>query len=168
MTILSPSTIDRFWAKVVKTDSCWPWTASKANKGYGAFGFRRDGRSVTVKAHRFSWELHNGPIPDGLCVLHRRDVPACVNPDHLFLGTKRDNNADMVAKGRHVPGGTYSTARYRRGELSPHAKITEGIVVRIRDRHARGESYAALARDFGLSWQTVGHIVRRERWKHVL
>ena len=89
---------DRFWRKVDKSGECWLWQgATYCRMHYGCLGI--GGR--TTRAHRFSWELHNGPIPDGLCVLHRCDVPRCVNPDHLFLGTKLDNMKDRTAKGRH-------------------------------------------------------------------
>ncbi len=90
---------ERYWAKVEKTnDGCWGWVS-----GTDAFGYGRliaPGGRKNLKAHRVSWELHNGPIPGGMCVLHRCDNPPCSNPDHLFLGTKADNVADMNAKGR--------------------------------------------------------------------
>lgn len=85
---------ERFWARVDKSGCCWVWTGSCNNKGYGRF----DGEY----AHRFSWRLLSGPIPDGLNVLHRCDNPPCVRPDHLFLGTVSDNARDMWAKGRGV------------------------------------------------------------------
>jgi hypothetical protein len=89
---------DRFWAKVEKTEGCWLWTGSRRPPGgYGQF---RSANQQMVSTHRFSWELHNGLIPPGLCVCHRCDNPACVRPDHLFLGTMLDNNRDMMAKGR--------------------------------------------------------------------
>src|SRR3990167_3209660 len=92
------SPIDRFWSKVSKTDSCWLWLGKPNNDGYGKFWITELGRSVP--AHHFSWEIHNSPIPDDLCVLHTCDNPPCVRPDHLFLGTRGDNNRDRSTKGR--------------------------------------------------------------------
>lgn len=95
------STEQRFWAKVNKTDSCWLWTAYRNRKGYGEFGMGGH-RGRMYLAHRVSWEMANGTIPDGMYVCHACDVPACVNPSHLWLGTATDNNRDMFAKGRAV------------------------------------------------------------------
>lgn len=91
----------RFYGYIQVTDDCWLWTGGRNPKGYGVFkvsgvGFRG--------AHRVAWELANGPAPAGLCVLHHCDNPRCVRVDHLFLGTKADNSADMVAKGRQSHG----------------------------------------------------------------
>jgi hypothetical protein len=91
--------MERFWKKVNKTDGCWLWTATRIGR-YG--GFRFEGRSRT--AHRVSWELAFGPIPDGLQVLHHCDTPLCVNPQHLFLGTPLDNARDRDSKGRGYNG----------------------------------------------------------------
>ena len=89
--------MNRFWAKVCKTNGCWTWTASKNPHGYGQI--RLSGK-LTL-AHRVSWTIHNGVIPEGLFVLHICDNPPCVRPDHLFLGTQKDNIRDAVAKKRH-------------------------------------------------------------------
>jgi len=91
-------TKSRFWSRVQKTEGCWLWTGCVNSTGYGSGTF---GKARTHMAHRFSWEIAHGPIPDGLCVCHRCDNPRCVRPDHLFLGTRSDNQNDRVAKGRH-------------------------------------------------------------------
>lgn len=93
----------RFWAKVDKSGDCWIWTAAKTGRGYGNFALH----GGNIAAHRYSWEITNGPIPDGRGVLHECDTLACVRPDHLFLGTQRQNVADMIGKGRaRYPGAT--------------------------------------------------------------
>lgn len=79
---------------------CWLWVGVKNKQGYGHFEWSRKGRDFFWMAHRAAWRIHRGPIPGGLQVLHRCDVPSCVNPDHLFLGTQQDNMDDMVRKGR--------------------------------------------------------------------
>jgi len=91
----------RFWAKVqmIPFHPCWEWAGSQGN-GYGQIG-AGGGEAGSIGAHRASWLIHHGPIPDGVFVLHRCDNKTCVNPDHLFLGTPGDNMRDKVAKGRH-------------------------------------------------------------------
>jgi len=93
---MTKSIEERFWAKVEKTDDCWLWTGATFGDGYG--------NCSRLRAHRVSWELANGPVPGGLCVLHHCDRPLCVRPRHLFLGTRKDNSDDKIAKGRHYWG----------------------------------------------------------------
>lgn len=95
---LTPKQLERFWAKVNKTDSCWLWTANTSPQGYGSWGCNKR----SLRAHRVAYYLHNGPIAAGLSVCHRCDTPACVNPAHLFLGTHTDNMRDSLKKGRHI------------------------------------------------------------------
>jgi hypothetical protein len=95
-----PTMKEQFWANVDRTGNCWLWTACRDRYGYG----RLSAEGRRYKAHRASWELHFGPIPEGKGVLHSCDNPPCVRPDHLFLGTQVDNIRDMIAKGRYVNG----------------------------------------------------------------
>ena len=94
---IKASTEARYWAKVIKEEGCWGWKGSKS-KGYGQLSTKRG--ASPLKAHRFSYELHHGPIPGGLMVRHKCDNPECTNPVHLELGTHKDNARDMVDRGR--------------------------------------------------------------------
>lgn len=113
------SLVDRFWEKVNKTETCWLWTASTQG-GYGQIG--HDIYLRPVRAHRVSWELHYGPIPAGLDVLHKCDNPPCVRPDHLFIGTALDNVQDMLRKERQ-PQALYLTYEGTRMRLSEFAQL---------------------------------------------
>lgn len=169
--------IQRFWSKVNKggptpahrpeLGPCWVWTASKRNKGYGAFFWRTDsGEKVQGRAHRFSWELHHGAIPEGQCALHHCDNPGCVRPGHLFLGTIAENNQDMVSKGRHVPGGTHHDGNYEHGEKHHNAKLTADKVIEIRTLKAT-LSYSQLSERFGLAIGHLHRIVHNKVWKGI-
>lgn len=169
MTIIPLS--DRFWKYVDKAGEteCWNWIGGKDSKGYGAI-HRGGGKSHMVQAHRISWELHNGPIPDGLHVLHHCDNRACVNPAHLFLGTHQDNMADMKAKGRNrslwVPGHKHTP--YCKGEANRFARLTDDIVREIRRLWATGlYMQKEIGAMFGIDDSTVCNIVKRVRWPHV-
>lgn len=152
----------RFWSKVQRTgpDECWLWQAHRTRSGYGHFStWVSDHNKVTV-AHRMAWTLTNGAIPAGLCVCHRCDNPPCCNPSHLFLGTQRENIADMDAKGR--------AHRVRLpGSKNHQAKLTEALVVDIRRCHGRGETAVALAKQYGVSDVLIGLVVSRRAWRHV-
>ena len=94
--------IERFMSKVTKTDTCWLWNASCRRDGYGQFSV--GGRAGTMRAaHRVSYEIHTGKVPDGLVIMHTCDVPRCVNPAHLVAGTQSENLADACRKGRRSP-----------------------------------------------------------------
>lgn len=149
---MKPAALSRFWERVTRGDGCWEWQGTKLANGYGCL---KSGGKM-LKAHRAAWELVNGAISDGMCVCHRCDNPACVRPDHLFLGTNADNMADKVAKGRQPYG-----------ERSAQAKITEHDVVDIRTLRAFGARQSALARAFGVSQQLVSAICNRLVWSHV-
>lgn len=142
---------ERFNAKAVPvTESgCWLWTGELSCKGYGIM--KISGKQC--RAHRVSWGLHRGDIPDGQYVLHRCDTPACVNPDHLFLGTVADNNADMTTKGRQAR---------QPGEANGRAKLTLAQVSDIvKDRRLLRE----IAKDYGVHSTTISMIRLGKRWK---
>lgn len=144
--------LNRFWSKVIcdVATGCWLWTASLRG-GYGQF---YDGTRLT-KAVRFCWELFNPPIPKGLRICHNcpaGDNPQCVRPDHMFLGTARDNSRDMANKGRAA---------------TPRAKIPPADVLAIRAAHATGIRQNALAQQYGVAKATINRIVHGKAWRHV-
>lgn len=154
---------ERFWSKVNKDGPevrpglgrCWVWMASTNKKGYGRIG--KAGKYGPIElAHRVSWAMAFGAIDGDGCVLHRCDNPGCVRPEHLFIGTRADNNADMKAK-----------ARSPRGTDQWHAKLTEDDVREIRRRAAEGYTLRSLADLFGVSVPNVHHVVKRDTWSHV-
>jgi hypothetical protein len=161
---------DRFWSYVKKSDGCWLWTAHGSGRGYGRF-------RIHAKYHvasRVSWQLHYGAIPDGLLVCHHCDNPTCVRPDHLFLGTNKDNIADCLAKGRRLaPKGSdhwmqHHPERIARGIRSGSAKLDDAKVQYIRTLYAKGGvSHAALGKRMGVSSSLIGLVVRKEIWAHV-
>lgn len=110
---------DRFYGKIKKTKTCWYWTACVSSFGYGQISV--NGKSVG--AHRISWEIHNGSILDGLHVLHKCDNPPCVNPDHLFLGTNKDNVEDRYVKGRCFSSHKFKTHCKHGHEFSPENTV---------------------------------------------
>ena len=112
---MNASDLRRFNEKVRKTDGCWLWTASVVSDGYGQMWLGR----TMVRAHRLSYEIHKGPVPKGLFVCHRCDVPRCVNPDHLFVGTNQDNQRDSASKGRTRNANPSKTHCMRGHEFSP-------------------------------------------------
>lgn len=145
---------DRFWSAVDKTDGCWNWTAARLGSGYGSFSRGRG--TPNSGAHRVAWELTNGPVPSSIHVLHRCDNPICVRPDHLFLGTNKDNVDDKVAKGRQSR---------MIGERNPNAKLNTSDVEEIRRRHHSGQSATAIASRYGMGQTQISRIIRRETWK---
>ncbi len=153
---LFPPLETRFWNAVDKSGECWLWIANKDKNGYGKIYANRK----HARAHRVSWELHYGPIPKGLQVLHNcpsGDNPSCVNPAHLFLGTNSDNMQDKVAKGR-CP----------RGETSGKSKMTEASVLAMRSAFDSGErNISKLARAHQIDQSTANDIIKRKIWKHV-
>lgn len=145
--------IDRFWAKVTKTDACWEWATTGRNRqGYGQL--KINGRQHS--AHRLSFLLHYGPIHRGLVVRHTCDNPACVRPDHLIPGTYADNMRDAVERGRIA-----------RGTRHGRARITYEIAEQIRAASTGGMRQRAIAAQFGVAQTTVSQIVRGVTWAEV-
>jgi hypothetical protein len=138
-------------APITSAHACWLWTGALNDAGYGQLNIAQR----PVKAHRLIYEIVNGPIPDGLCVLHRCDVRACVNPSHLFIGTRHDNVDDMIAKNRQ---------NWVRGERIGCARLTEADVREIR---AQTESHRAIWRRFGISKSQWYAIRKGHNWRHV-
>lgn len=155
---------ERFWRKVDKSGDCWLWTSARDRAGYGVFTFAD---RHAEKAHRISWRLTHGTIPAGLFVCHHCDQPSCVNPAHLFLGTAADNNADMMRKGRYVPGSRQAKSLASRGSNNPRAKVTEEDVLRMRELRAAGWPAVRLAARYGLSKGMVHRILSRKCWAHI-
>lgn len=148
--------IERFWSKVDKSDNhdhCWLWTDKPNPKGYGSIGVS----GKTYRAHRVSYELAYGPIPDGLNVLHTCDNRICVNPNHLFIGTQLENIQDRDIKGRQT-----------RGESHPRSKLTEDQVLAMRKRYipfCRVNGANQIARELGVRICAVLDAVNKVTWK---
>lgn len=145
----------RFWKHVSRgpTAECWEWRGYRNAKGYGVMAGDNE---KNIKAHRASWIIAHGDIQNGLCVLHKCDNPACVNPAHLFLGTLADNDRDCRRKGRNT-----------RGEINPKAKLNPKIVHEIRSDENSHTTTAALAQRYGISASVVSRVRRKLAWKHI-
>lgn len=146
--------VEFFWERVTPgaTDECWEWQGAVHDTGYGRIMLKKKG----FYAHRVSYELHHGLLEEGLCACHTCDNRLCVNPNHLFAGTRDDNNADMRRKERHVFG-----------EKSPQAKLTEADVIQIRSLAKSGLSQREIGERYGVHRVHVGDIIQREYWSHL-
>lgn len=159
-----PADPETFWTRAVKTDDCWLWQGTVDRSGYG----RAHGPSYEVQsslAHRIAWTLAGRPDPGELCILHHCDNPPCVRPDHLFAGTRADNTADMMAKGRQRSSD--NPEHFTKGSRNGTAKLTEQSVVEMRQRAQRGEHYADLAGAFGVTPSRANAIILGNGWRHV-
>lgn len=153
---------DRFWAKVNKNgpSGCWDWTGSHDQHGYGQIRISRR----SVRAHRFSYELHKGPIPEGLDCLHHCDRPSCVNPDHLYAGDAKQNTADAIARGRAV----MPPPNQVEGETNGSAQYTNAQVRAFREEFAQLDiSIQKFAELHNVPMVTMWRIIRRKCYKHI-
>lgn len=153
---------ERFWQKIdldgecarPELGRCWRWLGAKNSLGYGLLGKGRR-EELLVKAHRASWEIHKGPIPNGMWVLHACDNPECCRIEHLFLGNAQDNVSDMYRKGRAPVGQQVSKL------------LADHDVIDIRTLASFGARNKDLALAFGISRPLSTMIVKRQRWKHL-
>jgi len=153
--IKTTNPIKRFWSKVDKRgdDECWNWLGYKDKDGYGTFN---PTSKKLIKAHRFAYTLTYGEIKSGQCICHKCDNPPCCNPEHLFIGTFTDNDADRDKKGRQAYG-----------ERSGRTNFTTNDIIHIRKLRNNGMSEADIAQLFGASQTGISSIVLRRTWKHI-
>jgi hypothetical protein len=148
---------EKYWERVVKgalPDDCWGWSGYINPKtGYGQL---TPSRGVTITAHRCSFEIENGEISQGILVRHTCDNRPCSNPKHLVAGTKADNSADMVSRGRSM-----------KGLKNPSQRLTEDDVREIRRRVEAGDSGRKIAADYHVHQTHISMIARRATWSHI-
>jgi hypothetical protein len=139
----------RKFVPTAEPDDCWEWRSTRNRRGYGKFWL--DGR--TDLAHRVSYRMHKGSIPAGLQVRHSCDNPPCVNPDHLLIGTGKDNALDALERDR-----------YRRGSGNGRAKLTESEVRAIRHDWQHGATQVSMARRYGVSRAAIQWVLNGRSW----
>jgi hypothetical protein len=160
----------------VKEDlnQCWIWKGCKNPRGYGRFTLTK---GKMVFTHRLMYELKNGEIPKGMLVCHTCDNPSCVNPNHLWLGTHKENHQDMVSKGRQAGGRgkgsrgrvtIYNLINYSRGSTRPASKLNEEKVKKIKLELLEGKKISSIAKEHNVTTQLIGTIKRGTSWKHVI
>ena len=152
--------VSRFWSSVSKGDDCWLWHGTLERNGYARF--KANGRKTL--AHRMSWMLSGRKIPPSMCVLHKCDVRHCVNPDHLFLGTYKDNQQDAMRKGRQTRGAKCGATLSESDVVAIRELVSEGRENAGSGRSRGVHRFADIARRFGVTQQTVRRI-RNKTWQ---
>lgn len=147
---------ERLMAKVEKTQTCWLWRGARTRSGHGLIG-AGDYRG-NIGTHRASWELENGPIPQGLWVLHRCDIPNCVNPAHLYLGTRADNARDVRERGKPRFGA------YKHGEKHWRSRLNAEQVTEIKSALVSGTKVKELAKKYNVNFSTIADIKQGRTW----
>ena len=163
---------EKLFSRTVKyPNGCWIWCGGMNDTAYGTLWIRLNGELQQWRTHRLSYFLHNGSIPDGLFVCHHCDNPPCINPDHLFVGTTKDNLYDAIRKGRwtekHCLQNLLLVKNRAVGERHPQAKLTDADVRQIRLRLASGESQRAIAWSYKLRSTAIWKIAKKKTWSHV-
>jgi len=155
---------ERFLSKIAYTanpDSCWEWLGSTVGSHYGKICFKIEGKQYTISSHRMSYFIHKNEDPIGKIILHKCDNGKCVNPNHLHLGTYKDNSKDMVNKGR-------GKQQFMNGEAHKNAKLTEEIVREIRRKNVEdGLQSTELAKMYGICQPAMSRIINKKRWVHI-
>jgi len=146
----------RFWSKVKmgKLNECWEWQGAVASNGYG--NLKKSFSNNSINSHRISWELHKGKIPKELHVLHKCDNKLCVNPNHLYLGTNKDNMRDKAERNFNI-----------KGEKNHSAKYTNKDILKIRGLYKNGVKQIDIAKIFNTKQGAISDIVNRKVWKHI-
>lgn len=155
ISAMTAADIEKFWShvRVGEKDECWPWLLSKHKCGYGRYQVN----GCFIGSHRIAFILTFGPMERGICACHKCDNPSCCNPDHLFPGTRSENNSDMRSKLRH-----------NIGERNGSAVLTPELVQEIRKKYIPNvHGCFKLAKEFGVNHMTIHAIVTNQHWKHV-
>lgn len=153
--------IKSFEKHVIRQDGCWGWKGSTAKGGYGVMSCRKG--IGPDRAHRASWIIHRGNIPEGMHVCHRCDNPTCTNPDHLWIGTHKQNNNDKIAKGR----ANYKNPPVKKGSDNSSAKLNENQVKSIKLLIKEGKSCYSLGKEFNVAKITILRIKNGLNWSHI-
>ena len=137
------------------SNKCWIWKGSVSQFGYGRVRIKN---KASVPAHRVMYELYKGDIENNLNVCHTCDNRLCVNPDHLWLGTDKENHSDMVEKGRRT---------ILRGSENKKSKLKESDILKIMDMEKSGMKRIEIAKTYHVNWSTIDRIFRKETWSHI-